>query len=39
MFFILRGLDFVVAKGMAMPMINKKEGKIRSAGVNPFHYA
>lgn len=37
MFFGLIGFLYVTAKGIAIPIINKKEGNIRSAGVNPFH--
>lgn len=29
----------VVDKGMAMPMMKRKDGKMRSAGVSPFHEA
>ena len=36
-FFILTGLFFVVASGIAIPIMNRKEGNIRSAGVSPFH--
>ncbi len=37
MFFLLRGLFVVTASGIAIPMMNKNEGNIRSAGVRPFH--
>jgi hypothetical protein len=38
-FLILAGFLVVVARGVAIPMMNKNEGKIKSAGVRPFHYA
>jgi hypothetical protein len=31
------GLDLLIAKGTAIPMINKNEGNMKSAGVTPFH--
>lgn len=37
MCFGLNGFFYVTAKGIATPIINKKEGKIKSAGVSPFH--
>jgi hypothetical protein len=37
MFFLLRGLFVVTASGIAIPIMNKNEGNIRSAGVRPFH--
>lgn len=36
---ILTGFFSLTAKGIATPIINKNPGKIRSAGVKPFHYA
>jgi hypothetical protein len=33
----LNGLVLLIASGTAMPIMNKKEGKIKSAGVTPFH--
>lgn len=33
------GLFFVKAIGIAIPIMNKNDGKIKSAGVTPFHYA
>ena len=39
MFFNRRGFDFVIDSGIAMPIMNRKDGKIRSAGVKPCHGA
>lgn len=36
-FLSLAGFLAVVARGMAIPMINRNDGKMRSAGVRPFH--
>ncbi len=36
-FLNLKGLFLFTAKGIAVPMINKKEGKTRSATDRPFH--
>lgn len=36
-FLNLAGFFVVVAKGIAMPIMNRNEGKMRSAGVRPFH--
>lgn len=38
-FLNLTGFLAEVASGTENPMMNKNEGKIRSAGVNPFHSA
>lgn len=36
-FLSLAGFLEVVARGMAIPMMKRNDGKIRSAGVRPFH--
>lgn len=33
------GLFLLIARGTAIPIMNRKEGNMRSAGVKPFHYA
>jgi hypothetical protein len=33
------GFFWVVDNGIAIPIMNRNEGKIRSAGVRPFHAA
>jgi hypothetical protein len=33
----LKGLFLLIASGTAIPIIKRNEGKIRSAGVRPFH--
>lgn len=39
MFLSFTGLFLVTAKGTAIPMINMKDGKIKSTGVRPSHFA
>ena len=36
-FLSLAGFLVVVARGMAIPMMKRNDGKMRSAGVRPFH--
>lgn len=36
-FLTLAGFFAVVARGIAIPMMKRNEGKIRSAGVRPSH--
>lgn len=39
MFLSFTGLFAVTARGTAIPMINMKDGKIKSTGVSPSHSA
>ena len=38
-FLMEKGLEGLMESGTAMPMMKRKEGNMRSAGVSPFHSA